>query len=124
MEVDTLISLRDKLYTPPSCFGQKAPLIRGRWGGGTYFEGPSRKDFYMPPSLSNQGVLHGVGADGVGVKFPIFAVIAVVCPCPLGEAEKSEEKGEKCIKKGKSAQQKKGNHSDPIYTNPIKNLPI
>ena len=34
-------------------------------------------------------VLHGVGADGVGVKFPIFAVkIAVVCPCPLGEAGK------------------------------------
>ena len=44
-------------------------------------------------------VLHGVGADGVGVKFAIFAVIAVGCPCPLGEAEKSEEKGEKCVKK-------------------------
>ena len=26
-----------------------------------------------------------VGADGVGVRVPIFAVIAVVCPCPLGE---------------------------------------
>ena len=26
------------------------------------------------------------------------------------------EKGEKCVKKGE-------NHSDPIYTNPIKNLP-
>ena len=45
--------------------------------------------------------MHGVGADGVGVKFPIFAVNCRkndVCPCPLGEAEKSEEKGEKCVK--------------------------
>ena len=51
-------------------------------------------------------VLHGVG-----VKFPIFAV-------NVGEAEKSEEKGEKCEKK------KGENHSDPIYTNPTKNLPL
>ena len=52
-------------------------------------------------------------------------------PFPLGEAEKSEEKGEKCVKKGERCVKKgercvkKGeNHSDPIYTNPIKNLPI
>ena len=74
-------------------------------------------------------VLHGVGADGVGadgvgVKFRIFAVnFAVVCPCPLGEAEKSEEKGERCVKKGEKCAKKGENHSDPIYTNPIKNLP-
>ena len=73
----------------------------------------------------------GSGADGVGVKLPIFAVnVAVVCPCPLREEEKSEEKrrkakkkAKKCVKKEKCV--KKGeNHSDPIYTNPIKNLPI
>ena len=75
-------------------------------------------------------VLHGVSADGVGAKFPFFAVnLAVVCPCPLGEEEKSEEKRRKAKKKRKNAQKnekcvKKGeNHSDPIYTNPIKNLP-
>ena len=44
-------------------------------------------------------------------------------PCPLGEAEKSEEKGEKCIEKGEKCVEKgekcveKGeNHSDPIST--------
>ena len=54
--------------------------------------------------------LHGVGADGVGVKFPFFAInFAVVCPCPLGEEEKSKEKrrkvkkNEKCVKKTKNA---------------------
>ena len=30
---------------------------------------------------------------------------------------KCVKKGEKCVKKGE-------NHSDPIYTNPIKNLPV
>ena len=49
----------------------------------------------------------------------------------LGEAEKSEEKGGKCVKKGEKCEEKGGkcvkigeNHSDPIYTNPIKNLPV
>ena len=51
-------------------------------------------------------VLHVVGADGVGVKFPIFAEIAVVCPCPLGEEEKNEEKGEKCLNKGEDCVKK------------------
>ena len=57
------------------------------------------------PLLPAATVLHGVGADGVGVKFPIFAVnFAVVCPCPLGKAEKGEEKGEKSEKtRGKKA---------------------
>ena len=53
-------------------------------------------------------VLHGVGADGVGVKFPIFAVNC--CSLPLsfrrrGEMRKKRgkmrKKGEKCVKKGK-----------------------
>ena len=49
--------------------------------------------------VSLREVLHGVGADGVRVKFPIFAVnFAVVCPCPLGEEEKSEEKRRKTKK--------------------------
>ena len=82
-------------------------------------------------------VLHGVGADGVGVKFPIVAVNCCCLPLSLGEAEKSEEKGEKCaekgekcvekgekcVKKGEKCAEKGENHSDPIYTNPIKNLP-
>ena len=32
------------------------------------------------------------------------------------KAEECVDKGEKCVKRGE-------NHSDPIYTNPIKNLP-
>ena len=70
-------------------------------------------------------VLHGVGADGVGVKFPIFAVN---CGClPLSFRRKRGKRvritGEKCVEKGKKhAQKKEENHSDPIHTNPIKNL--
>ena len=73
--------------------------------------------------------MHGVGADGVGVKFPLLAVNFAVCPCPFGEEEKSEEKrrkakkAEKCAKNRKMRKKKGENHSDPIYTNPIKNLP-
>ena len=77
-------------------------------------------------------VLHGVGADGVGVKFPIFAVNCSRFPCPLGEYQKSEERQKKDpkneekqkAKKNKKNQKKKWeNSSGPIYTNPIKNLP-
>ena len=51
-----------------------------------------------PFSVPGREVLHGVGAD-VGVKFPFFAVnFAVVCPCPFGEEEKSEEKRRKAKK--------------------------
>ena len=77
-----------------------------------------------------QEVLHGVGADGVGVKFPIFAVNC--CCLSLSfirrrrekrrKTKKSENKKKKTKKKVKM--HKKGeSHSDPIYTNPIKNLP-
>ena len=58
-------------------------------------------------------VLNGVGADGVGVKFPIFSVIAVVCPCSrrIGEKRKkrreSKEKRRKTKKKAKKAEKKK-----------------
>ena len=64
-------------------------------------------------------VLNGVGADGVGVKFPIFPVkIALVCSCPrwIGEneekrkkAKKSEEKPRKMkkIKMKKNAKKRK-----------------
>ena len=67
--------------------------------------------------------------DPLSGSFAWGLQIAVVCPCPLGEAEKSEEKGEKSVEKGKNRKKgekcvKKGeSHSDPIYTNPIKNLP-
>ena len=60
-------------------------------------------------------VLHGVGADGVGVKFPIFAVSC--CCLPLSFRRK---KGQMRRKRGKMRKKKGENHSDPIYTNPIK----
>ena len=64
----------------------------------------------------HSGSLHGVGADGVGVKFPIFAVNCCCLPLSFrrkrgkmrrkrGEmrkkGEKCVKKGEKCVKKGK-----------------------
>ena len=88
---------------------------------------PNPPELPRSPSMnfsSRPEVLHGVGADGVGVKFPIFAVnLLLFALVPLGEAEKSEEKGEKCVEKGEKCVKNGGNHSDPIYTNPIKNLP-
>ena len=67
----------------------KTELRQGRFedqpktGGFLYFDfccqAPARMTFFA----SFREVLHGVGADGVGVKFPIFAVIAAVCPCPF-----------------------------------------
>ena len=49
-------------------------------------------------------VLHGVGADGVGVKFPIFAVNGCCLPLSFRRRREKRRKGEKCIKKGKNAQ--------------------
>ena len=65
-------------------------------------------------------VLHGVGADGVGVKFPFFAVnFAVVCPCPLGEEEKSEKKREKMrLKKKGKIRKKRGKSLRPHLHQP------
>ena len=40
------------------------------------------------------------------------------------KAKKSEEKSEKKAKKNEKCAKKGENHSDPIYTNPIKNLPM
>ena len=69
-------------------------------------------------------VLHGVGADGVGVKFPIFAVNCCKNALFCKKGESCVKKGEKCVKKGENCVKKGENHSNPIYTNPIKNLPI
>ena len=75
-------------------------------------------------------VLHGVDADGVGVKFPIFAVNCCCLPLSFRRSrEKRSKRGKMRRKRGKMRRKrgkvrKKGeNHSDPIYTNPIKNLP-
>ena len=95
------------------------------------------------PALQDREVWHGVGADRVGVKFPMFAVNCSRFPLSSErirqkrrktkkkrrKTKKSEEKRRKAKKnkqkKGKSEEkrEKKENSSDPIYTNPIKNLP-
>ena len=82
-------------------------------------------------------VLNGVGADGVGVKFPIFPVNCSFLPFVLGKsAKKSEEKrkkrgdsrqkrGDSRAKKGRfppKSEEKGEIPSSPIYTNPLKNL--
>ena len=43
------------------------------------------------------------GADGVGVKFPIFAVNCCCLPLSFRRSRESEEKGEKCVEKGENA---------------------
>ena len=129
----------------PDCPGKDGGQRKITLGSPRRWESPLRSPYSeegengAPPQVSlpppkcvaawNREVLHGVGADGVGVKFPIFAVNC--CPCPLGEAErcvkkgeKCVEKGEKCVEKGEKCVKKGENHSNPIYTNPIKNLPI
>ena len=69
-------------------------------------------------------VLHGVGADGVGVKFPIFAVNCCCLPLSFRRSrEKRRKRGKMRRKRGKMRREKGENHSDPIYTNPMKNLP-
>ena len=83
--------------------------------------------FLQGPAVpKNREVLHGVGADGVGMKLPIFAVNCCCLPFyfrtrrekrrKTKKDEEKRKKSEKCVKKGE-------NHSDPIDTNPIKNLP-
>ena len=75
--------------------------------------------------------LHGVGADGVGVKFPIFAVNCCCLPLFFWRSRAKRRKrgkmrrkrGKMRRKRGKMRKKKGENHSDPIYTNPIKNLP-
>ena len=85
-------------------------------------------------------VPNGVGADGVGVKFPIFPVNCSRWPLFQENRQKNEEKRRKAKKKEKKNEEKRKkkrkseekqkkrkkweNSSDPIYTNPIKNLPI
>ena len=43
----------------------------------------------------NQEVLHGVDADGVGVKLPMFARIAAVSLVPQGNTRKAKKKQKK-----------------------------
>ena len=68
--------------------------------------------FLFCPFLSFfREVLNGIGAHAA-VKLQLFALA-------LGEQKKNEEKKGETTKKSKEM----GNPSDPIYTNPIKNLP-
>ena len=95
----------------------------------------SQNDYITAPDVwtINLGVLirevlHGVGADRVGVKFPMFAVNCSRFPLPSEERQRKTRKKkskEKIKEKRKSEKQKKErkNSSDPIYTNPIENLP-
>ena len=73
---------------------------------------------------SSREVLNGVGADGVGVKFPIFPVDCSPCSCPKKNEEKRRKanKNEEKLRKTKR-NKKRENPSDPIYTNPIQKPP-
>ena len=65
-------------------------------------------------SIENRQLLHEVGADGVGVKFPIFAVNCSHLPlsCPLGEWEES--------KGTKKNEESKNNPPIPSTTTPLR----
>ena len=85
---------------------------------------------------SSREVPNGVGADGVGVKFPLFPVNCSRLPLFQEKNEKKRRKTKKNekkrrktkknekAKKNEKKRKKWENSSDPIYTNPIKNLPI
>ena len=64
---------------------------------------PNPQYFSKSTAVQIREVLHGVGADGVGAKFPIFAVNCCCLPLsfsrPLGKKEKSKEKRKKKKKK-------------------------
>ena len=86
-----------------------------------------RNQFCSRPAGSqpyyNREVLNGVGADGVGVKFPYFPVNCSYLPLSYENDYENEDK----TKKNKKSEEKRKEGklpSDTIYTNPIKNLPI
>ena len=80
----------------PKCYFSLAIIAFGA------FESIVPKYYYRLGVVKSQEVLHGVGADGVGVEFPIFAVNCCCLPLSLGEkGEKCVEKGEKCVKRGR-----------------------
>ena len=64
-------------------------------------------------------VLHGVGADGVGVKFPIFAVNCSHLPL---SSRRVREKRRTAKKNEENKNEEAKKTSDPIYANSIKNL--
>ena len=102
--------------------------------------GPNFQEGFLPLSQSRE-VPNGVGADGVGVKFPIFPVNCSRLPLfqeNRQKTKKNEEKRRKTQKKQRNRKKTKKrrkkrkseekrkkweNSSDPIYTNAIKNLP-
>ena len=66
-----------------------------------------------------------MGADGVGVKSPFFAVnFAVVCLCSLGEEEKSEENEEKRKKAKKCVKTKRALKMGKITPTPSTPTPL
>ena len=73
-------------------------------------------------ALKIREVLHGVSADEVKVKFPMFAVNGSRLPL---SSRTVREKRRNAIKKKEKAKknEERVNPSDPIYTNPIRNLP-
>ena len=97
-----------------------------RWKNGESYFGPIFPRFSRtrtkgdPPQ--NREVLNGVGADGVGVKFPIFPALAVICPLFQDKAQKGEEKGEipaqKKAKKSAKKRRKRGDSLQPHLHQP------
>ena len=83
-----ILAATRKLHLPLLCFH--------------YITWKFRKQIYSAIYYIRE-VLHGVGADGVGVKFPIFAVNC--CCLPLS-FRRRREKGKNAWKKGKNTWKK------------------
>ena len=64
---------------------------------------------------SNREVLHGAGADGVGVKFPIFSVNCCCLPLSIRRRGEKRRKRGKMRENGGKMRKKGENHSHPIY---------
>ena len=81
------------------------PIVRTKGENGRQKKRPETDSCWI---IKSREVLHGVGADGVGVKFPIFAVNCCCLPLSFRRSrEKRRKRGkmhrkrEKCVKKGK-----------------------
>ena len=113
------------------CFSVQRPWLLMDWENTREPQAQSGV-FRVPKSdqkahKKSRKVLNGVGADGVGVKVPMFAVNWSRLPLSSRRTRekqrKKEEKQRKAKKKSKEKQKKGETSSDPIYTDSFENLP-
>ena len=108
-----------------SHFPKKIPPKSPKWCPQNEFREFPGPGFSGGNSPQTREVLHGVGADGVGVKFPTLAVNCCCSSLSFGrrgeKAKKNEEKRKKtkkCVKKAKTCVKKRGKSLRPHLHQP------